>query len=209
MEFPETRRSFIHGAAAGGAAALTFKYLGGQASAGAPASLLDGAGTEVEVLARLLDIEQLVVFSYRHVLGSVRLSSSVRSTLRRFLGQEIVHARTLAGELSRGGHRAPVPPTSVRAVDGGLAALGMHKALEDVHTEFQALLLLQSVEGVEQHAFHEAVTKLSSGTVGQLAAQMLTCDAQQWTVLTERLRHGNVQRAVPYAFAPLAAELKA
>jgi hypothetical protein len=133
----------------------------------------------------------------------------VESTLRRFLGQEVIHTRALAAELSRGGRGVPAPPTTVGSVEGAWAALGMHRRLDQVHSEFQALLLLQSIEGVEQHAFHEAVTKLSSGQLGQLTAQMLTCDAQQWTVLTERLRHGNVQRAVPYAFAPLAPELKA
>jgi hypothetical protein len=204
MGFPETRRGFIRGAVAGGAAV----YLAAR-PARPSADLLDGASSELEVLTRLVDIQQLVVFSYRHVLAaSVRLSVPIESTLRRFLGQEVVHTRTLAVQLSRGGRGVPTPPRSVKSVDRAWAALGMHKRLDQLQSEFQALLLLQSVEGVEQHAFHEAVTKLSSGTVGQLSAQMLTCEAQQWTVLTERLRHGNVQRAVPYAFAPLGPELK-
>src|SRR5438067_2793363 len=173
----ETRRGFVRGVVAGGAAAL---FVGAQddEAAGGP---LDGASSEVEVLARVVDIEQLVVFSYRHVLGSVRLSPSVGSILRRFLGQEVIHEQAVAGELRRRGRRVPAPPSSVQVVDGGWAALGMHKRLEQTRTEPEALLLLQTIEGVEQHAFHDAIVKLSSGMVGQLAAEILTCEAQQWT----------------------------
>lgn len=188
--------------------ALTGAYLGG-AAARAAAGPLDGASSELEVLVRLLDIEQLVVFSYRHIPDRIRLSASVGSTLRQFLAQELVHVHTLAAELARRGRGMPASPRSVQAVDGALAALGLHKRLAKVHNEAHALGLLQSLESLEQFALHDAIVKLSSGSLGRLAAQILTCEAQHWTVVTELLRNGNVQRAVPYAFAPLTSELKA
>ena len=199
-----TRRGFVRGVLAGGAATLVFSGRSAEAAAPNP---LDGAVGDPAILARLAQIEQLVVFSYRHLIGAVSLSAVGGSTLRRFLAQERVHLQVLSTQLSRHSASLPAAPTSVGAADRALVRLGVPGSLERVRLEGQALGLLIDIETVEEEAFHAAVGKLSDLGLVKLAAQSGTCDSQHWTVLSALRHGGDATQAVPHAFAPLATEL--
>ncbi len=187
-----TRRDFARSALAG----LVAVAASDSVAAGSP---LDGAVGDTEIVSKLVQIEQLVVFSYRYLLPR-----APGATLREFLAQEVIHVRTL-GALAR---HVPAPPSSAAAVDKSLSALGVGKRIEQAHSESEALRTLLAIETLEENAFHEAIGKLSSLAFVRVAAQILTCDAQHATVLGGRVYGGNVQRAVPHAFVPLSAELK-
>ncbi len=205
----DTRRGFIRGALVRGAAVGAVVPLALDASpADAAPDPLAGAVSEVDVLTRLIEIEQAVVFSYRHMVASVRLSPRTGSMLKRFLSQELEHVRALAAELSRRGQRAPAPPTSLQAVDRELESLAVGGTLEQAHLEWQAVNLLIHIETAEEQAFHAGIMKVASPSLATLFARSVTCDAQHWTVLSELAHAGDVERAVPHAFVPLAAELR-
>ncbi len=201
----DTRRGFVRGAL-GGAVAAGFMAARSQPAA---AGLLTGAGSDGELLEKLLGIEQAVIYAYRHLIASIRPPASVASTLRKFLGHELVHARMLSDELSRRGRKPPAPPRSASAVDAVLTALGVNGRLEQIHGWEQALQLLVFVEWGEAGAYHDAILKLADPALVRLATQILTCEGQQSTVLIELAHHGDVQRAVPHAFLPLVPELAA
>jgi hypothetical protein len=205
MERHDTRRGFVRGALASAVAAGVMAARGQPAAAGS----LTGASTDGELLEKLLGVEQAVMYAYRYLIGAVRPSGSAASTLRAFLGHELIHARTLGDELARRGRRPPAPPRSASAVDGVLMALGVNGRLEQIHGVEQALQLLVFVEWGEAGAYHDAIVKLADPALVRLATQILTCEGQQSTVLIELAHHGNVQRAVPHAFLPLVPELAA
>jgi hypothetical protein len=204
MELRDTRRGFVRGAL-GGAVAASFL----RASPPAAAGSLAAASSDSEVLERLLGVEQAIIYTYRYLIRSTRPSGSFLSTLRRFEGHELVHERTLSQEIARRGRRPPPPPRSVSTVDGVLASLGVNGKLEQIQTAQQAVQQLVWIEWGEAGAYHDAILKLASPTLLQLAAQILTCEGQQSTVLIELAHNGNVQRAVPHAFLPLVPELAA
>jgi hypothetical protein len=204
-----TRRGFVRGAVGGALAAAVGGLAFGFESAGAAPNPLAGAVSEVDVLTRLMEIEQTVVFCYRHVIAQGRLSPRTGSTLRRFLNQELEHVRTLASELSRRGGKPPAPPTSIVEVDRELGVLAVSGRLEQAKLEWQVLNLLTRIETAEEQAYYNGVLKVRSATLATLFARSLTCDAQHWTVLSELSHAGDVERAVPHAFVPLAPELRA
>jgi hypothetical protein len=199
-----SRRGLLAGGAAFALAGLAFDA---DAAAAAPDPLA-GAMSEVQVLARLVTIEQSVAFAYRHVLGSVHLSAGTAGALKRFLGHELEHVRVLSSELSRRGGKVPAPPHSVAAVDAVLASLAVSGKLEQVRREWEAIPFLIPVETAEEQSFHAAILRFHSSALALLAARSVTCDAQHWTVLSELAHAGDVDRAVPRAFVPLAAELR-
>jgi hypothetical protein len=197
------------GLLAGGAALALAGLVSEAKAAAASPDPLAGAVSEEEVLARLVTIEQSVVFGYRHVLGSVHLSAGTASALRRFLGQELEHVRVLSSELLRRGGKVPAPPAKVAAVDRVLASLAVSGKLEQPRREWEAIRFLIPVETAEEQSYHAAIVRFQSPALALLAARSVTCDAQHWTVLSELANAGDVDRAVPRAFVPLAAELSA
>jgi hypothetical protein len=190
-----------------GGAALAVAGLMTEAAAATPDPLA-GAVSEVQVLARLVTIQQSVASCYRHVLGSVHLSAGNASALKRFLGHERQHVRALSSELVRRGGKVPAPPASAAAVDRVLASLAVSGKLEQVRQEWEAIAFLIPVETAEEQSFHAAILRFQSPALALLAARSVTCDAQHWTVLSELLHAGDVDRAVPRAFVPLATELR-
>ena len=205
-----SRRGLLAGGTAVALAALlseTGWVSEAQAAAAAPDPLA-GAVSEVQVLARLITIQQSVAFCYRHVLGSVHLSAGTASALKRFLGHELQHVRVLSSELVRRGGKVPTPPASVAAVDRVLASLAVSGKLEQARREWEAIAFLIPVETAEEQSYHAAILRFQSPTLALLAARSVTCDAQHWTVLSELAHAGDVYRAVPHAFVPLAAELR-
>lgn len=185
-----TRRELVVGAGAGaGATAL------------APAGALAAPGGDGGILIRTLEVEQLLVFSYRTALGSGALTAAVQSTVRELLGHELVHVATLEQELARlGSDNVPSGPADVAAAQRQLASYRVHRSLSRLHSQHDCLRLLIDVESIAEGAYFTAIAKLSDPELLRIATEVLGCEAQHWTLLSSIQHHGDVKRAVPYPF---------
>jgi ferritin-like protein len=185
-----TRRELVQRAFAGGLVA-SLVWTGGAAAQ---------PETDGEVLEDVLGIESLVVFVYARVLGLGLLSPHGGSIVSQLLRHEHAHAQALAPlVVALGG--APTPsPADANAADGMLAALHVSGRLADLRTEHDCLQLLGSLEGAVLAAYYAAMSKLSLTPAVTTVAQIMACEAQHATLLSDLLHPGNVLDAVPSPF---------
>ncbi len=193
-----TRRELIGGGILGSVAALGGRSAQPDASVAATASLLDGAHGGPALIHRLLQIEQLLVFAYAHVLSSGSLSSPSAATVGGFLSHERTHAKLFSAELVRLGETPPAPPTDLDAISRQLASLDVPGSLRHINDEAGAIRYLIGVETLAERAYYQAMSKLSESRLLVLAASVMGCEAQHWTSLSGLLHAGDIYRAVPY-----------
>jgi hypothetical protein len=183
-----TRRRLV----AGGAAAL--------ACAAACADARADASSDGGELQKTLEVEQLVVISYRRALAGGALAAAVEQRVRTLLAQELDHVATLELELDRRGVAVPNPPTAVSAVQAALARHQLSVDLTRLHTQHDYLRLLIDVETVVEAAYFAAISKLGDASLVRLCVEAMGGEAQHWTVLSALQHPGQVAAAVPYAF---------
>jgi hypothetical protein len=198
-----TRRDLLRGALAGGGAVTLGLAVTGGVAAADTLDPLRGANTDGQVLARLMEFEQLEIYAYGHIERTSVLSAEARATVSHFLAQEHTHAALLSAQLKKRGVALPAPPSSVPDADRRLAALLVARRLDDTHGETAAVHLLIGIETVAETIYHLAIEKLT-GALPELAARILGCEAQHWTGLSSVLHDGDPVRAVPSEFAPFA-----
>jgi Ferritin-like domain len=187
-----TRRELIlRGAAAAGVAALGAGAVVPEASASSPA----GDDDELQSLAA---VEQLSAFAYAHVLAAASLSAASASRLRTFLAHEREHLRLLSDALVRAGMAPPRAPADIEAANRQLSALHVPGSLQQVRSEDDALHYMIGVETLAEGAYYSAMSRLSDDSLLVLAAQVMSCEAQHWTGLSDLLHAGDVYRSVPY-----------
>ncbi len=197
-----TRRRFLRGAIAGGAA-MAGLGLGGESALASTSAPLRGARGDTQLLGRLIDYEQVAEFAYSYLARSATLSAQGKRILARFLGQEREHAKLLSSALAARGESLSAPQRSVAAADRELARLRVSGRLDQAHQQDSAVRLLISVEGVGQNLYYAAIERLSSPTLLGLAAEILACEGQHWTGLSNVLHSGQPGTTVPHAFVPL------
>lgn len=192
-----TRRALL---VAGASAGVAVTVAGaGPASAAERAQVAISASESDQMrLYRLLQVELLVLFAYRHVLGSSILRPHARAALAPLRANEEAHVRLLSATLSGVGGALPAPPASVAAADQDLAGRRVRGRLGQLKGQKDALGLLLAVERVVVGAYYVALLKLESPQLITLAAQIMANDAQHEALIGEVLYHGNSQRAVPY-----------
>ncbi len=195
-----TRRGLLRGGLAGGAALAVLGLEGEAAWAGTPA-LLRGAHGDLEIMSRLLRYEQLAEFAYSYLGRSAALSARGRATLVRFGSQERRHAQLLIGELSQATAYAPAKGTT--AADGELAQLGVQGRLEQARSEQAAIRLLISIETAGEALYYAAIERLESFALLELSAQILACEGQHWSGLSNLLHPDQPGITAPHAFVPL------
>jgi hypothetical protein len=157
------------------------------------------AQSDAAVLARTLQIEQLVLIAYRQAVGSGALGPTVIGPLRALLSQELEHVATLEHGLRGLGASVPAPP----AVASAQAALVRHHvfaSLTRLRTQHECLRLLIDVESLAEGAYFSAISKLSDPGLLRTSTEIMGCEAQHWTLLSALQHRGNVDRAVPYPF---------
>ncbi len=158
------------------------------------------AQSQGEVLSRVLRVEQIASFSYRHVLGSAALAPSDGAAVRDLATQDDAHAAPLTSALSRLGEPPPTPPADVQAADRALRTLPISGRLAGLRSRPQARELLLELEEVAVGACYTAVAELRDPQLVQTVAQVMANHAQHATAL-RRLRHGrDLAGSVPYAF---------
>jgi Ferritin-like domain len=186
-----TRRELIlRGAVAG---------LGGAGvAARSPTALAATPAGDAGELRSLVIVEQLIAFTYGHVLEMAALSPPAASSLRSFLAHEREHVRLLSAALVRLGEAPPAPPSDVEAASRELARLNVPGSLQAVKSQDDALHYLIGVETLAEGAYYSSMSRLSDQRALVLAAQVMSCEAQHWTALSGLLHAGDVYRAVPY-----------
>lgn len=164
-----------------------------------PVAALAAARTDAEATRGLVRVELLLTFVYQRVLASGLLSASAEAVARELLGHEQAHEEILARELSRLGGTAPQSPATVAAADRALAARHVGRKLAGLRTGRGCLRLLVAVEGAAEGAYYNAMSKLRDPALLETGAEIMACEAQHATVLSELLHPGDVARAVPDA----------
>lgn len=201
-----SRREVIRGGLQGGAAALA-----GHAALASPAALAASrpsstgvaklfaqASSDADVLRGLITVEQLLVFSYEHLLSAGGLSESTKPLISSFLAQERAHLTLLTAALKRRGETAPSPPSTVAEASRELAQLGAPGSLRLSHAEVDSVHYLIGAETVTEGAYYGAMSKLADAKLAVTAAEIMACQAQHWSSLSGLLHAGDVNRAVPY-----------
>ena len=158
------------------------------------------AQSDAAVLARTLQIEQLVSIAYRQAIGSGALGPTVIGPLRALLSQELEHVATLEHGLRGLGASVPAPPAGVASAQAALVRHHVFASLTRLRTQHECLRLLIDVESLAEGAYFSAISKLSDPGLLRTSTEIMGCEAQHWTLLSALQHHGNVDRAVPYPF---------
>jgi Ferritin-like domain len=197
-----TRRELAAGAVAtlGAAAGAALAGPGGAGPAPAGAAVLPPQ-TEPEVLTKALLIERLMVLAYRRVLGSGRLTPGVAKTVGGMLTDEIEHVSAIAARAAEIGLVAPTSPLDVDTAEALLAKYHVMGNLRNLpRTEGDCLVLLVDLESVAEGAYFNGLRDLHTAGLIRLSAEIMSCEAQHWTVLMELLNPGMIVKAVPWPF---------
>jgi Ferritin-like domain len=156
--------------------------------------------TDPQIVSALLESEQLAVFAYLHVLHTGLLSDASHRAVRPMLGHERTHNRVLTSVLLRLGGTPPRSQLSVANADKLLTASRQPSSLTQLRNEHDAILLLIRLEFALEGFYYAAMSKLQDTHAVGTLAQVMANEAQHASVLSELIRPGNVNKAVPSAF---------
>jgi Ferritin-like domain len=101
-----------------------------------------------------------------------------------FPAHEREHVRVLSSELERRGGTPPAPPARQPASPSNSPDAVRH---------------LISLETLAEAAYYGSMARLSDPGLMRLAAELMCCEAQHWSALSELLHSGDVYSAVPTA----------
>lgn len=188
---PPTRRELL---LAGVAGAL----LAPAAAAASSARADPKPFSETDRLQRLIRLELLLLFCYRHILASSVLSRRAAGTLTPFVAHEEAHIGALERLLLVRGGSVPAPPASVAAANRDLAHRKVGGRLGQLRGDLDAVRLLLTLEQVTIGAYFVALTKLQDSELIVLVAQIMGNEAQHDAMLGLLLPPGKPASAVPY-----------
>lgn len=188
-----TRRELL--AASAGGVALVFP-----ATALAATSVAARPDPPDERLRRLITVELLLDYCYRHVLGTSLLTPAARPVLELQARHELAHLQALSVELTRlsPSGATPVGPTGLAAANRDLARRNVTARVGQLRGERDALRLLLEVERVVGGAYFVALTKLEDPRLIGLAIAIMSVEAQHEALIGDLLYPGDAQRSVPY-----------
>lgn len=153
-----------------------------------------------ERLQRLIGVELLLAFCYRHILASSILSPRARRTVTPFVAHEQAHIAALQRLLRARGGRMPAPPADVQAANRDLAQHKVGGRLGQLKGDLDAVRLLLTTEQVTIGAYDIALTTLEGvdADTTELFCQIMATEAQHDAVLGLLLPPGRIGSAVPY-----------
>lgn len=187
----QTRRELLLSGAAGAGGVLL-------AAASAQAAQTARNAFEIDRLQRLIRVELLLLFCYRHVLASPVLTPKSRRTLTPFIAHERAHILALERLLRAGGGAVPPPPASVAAANRDLAHRRIGGRLGQLRGDLDAVRLLLTLEQVTIGAYFVALMKLQDTDLIELVAQIMANEAQHDAMLGLLLPPHKPASAVPY-----------
>jgi Ferritin-like domain len=190
-----TRRELLGAAGIAGAAGM----LGLPAAAVAATSTTsEHPFSETDRLQRLVRLELLLLYCYRHVLGSSVLGPRAQRALAPFVGHEEAHINALETHLKARGGVVPSGPDSVKTANRYLARRGVGGRLGQLKGSRDALYLLLTLEQVTIGAYFVALTKLNDSELIGLVCQIMANEAQHDAVIGLSLPKATPGTAVPY-----------
>ncbi len=157
------------------------------------------AESDAQLIATALSVQQLEVFAYRRLLASTRLDGDAEVLLTHLLELELEHVAALSAEVQRLGERVPGGPTDVAVADRELGRHPVAGRLAGSRSQHDCVKLLIDLESVAEGACYAAIVRLADAQVARLVAEVMSSEAQQWTLL-DQLQHHDVLRAVPGPF---------
>lgn len=169
------------------------------AAAAATTSSAQPPVSETDRLQRLVRLELLLLYCYRHVLDSGILHPHAQRTLATFPDHEQAHVTALERRLTARGGAVPPGPDSVAAANRYLANRGVGGRLGQLKGAQDALYLLLTVEQVTIGAYFVALTKLSDPELIKLACEIIANEAQHDAMIGLTLAKNTPATAVPYA----------
>lgn len=198
-----SRRALIAGGAGIARTAVATGVASGIALTGAAAIAEDAAAATAPVpvpdrLARLIRVELLLLFCYRHVLASSILRASTRARLEPFVAHEEAHIAALSARLRARGGSIPAGPADVRTANRDLAHRKVGGRLGALKGDLDAVRLLLALEQVTIGAYFVALTKLDEPELITLIAEIMGNDAQHDAMLGLSLPPYKPGSAAPY-----------
>jgi hypothetical protein len=194
MSARATRRELIAAGAASAAGLLALP----SAAAAATSSAAQAPVSETDRLQRLIRLELLLLYSYRHILDSGILGPHAQRTLAPFPGHEQAHIAALERRLTARGGTVPPGPASIATANRYLANRGVGGRLGQLKGDRDALYLLLTLEQVTIGAYFVALTKLRDRELIQLACEIMANEAQHDAMIGLTLPKGTPASAVPY-----------
>ncbi|MGA9857280.1 MAG: ferritin-like domain-containing protein [Solirubrobacteraceae bacterium] len=188
---PLNRRELITGGVAGAASAMLVAQSAGAAQTQAPVSVTDR-------LQRLIRIELLLLFSYRHVLGSSILTPATQQRLSPFVAHEEAHIAALEQRLRARGGAVPAGPPDEKTANRYLAHRKIGGRLGALKGDLDAVRLLLALEQVTIGAYFVALTKLNDPDLIVLITEIMGNEAQHDAMLGLSLPPFKPGSAVPY-----------
>jgi ferritin-like protein len=196
MPAASTRRQLLAGGV-GAAAGLSviapgvaWADSGDQSDSKLPPKVQDG-----KVLQRLLEAERLLQYGYEHALGSGYLKHTAQQLALQQLAHEQAHVTMLQEQLKA----LSLPNAALQKKSTE------HFPPEDVSSLFKAakhekdqLQVIVQIENLAQSSYFKAAGGFHDRRLVRLAAEILACEAQHWTMLVDLLHKGDATRAVPH-----------
>jgi hypothetical protein len=192
-----TRRELLGAGAAGAAGLLAVP---GAAAAGTSTTVTTSEPpvSEATRLERLIRLEMLLLYCYRHVLGSSILGPRVHRIVAPYEGHEEAHITALEARLkARGGTVAP-GPGSVKAANHDLSHRKVAGRLGQLKGEQDALNLLRTLEQVTIGAYFVALTTVGDPELIRLICQIMGNEAQHDAMIGYAMPKATLGSAVPY-----------
>ena len=191
-----TRRGLLTGWGVTAAGTGFFALLGGHA-ADAQAS----APAEADLIAALLQVEQVLVIAYRQAFRSQQLGKRAAARLRPLDAHARAHVSMLRQQLDLLGSASPPPHTPDLAdAQKLLSAHQVSQSLIGLRSEGDCLRLLLAAENVVIGAFFKVMSQLASPARLRLAAGIMAGEAQHALVLGELLHPRDITQAAPNPF---------
>ncbi|MFL5865281.1 MAG: ferritin-like domain-containing protein [Solirubrobacteraceae bacterium] len=186
-----TRRELLTAGVAGAVGLLTVPATTAAATHVTPFS-------ETDRLQRLIRVEHLLLYCYRHVLGSSLLGPRARRTLMPFPGHEEAHISSLEARLRARGGTVPPGPDSIATANRYLARRGIGGRLGQLKGGRDALYLLLTLEQVTIGAYFVALTKFQDRELITLACEIIGNEAQHDAMIGLVLPKATPASAAPY-----------
>jgi ferritin-like protein len=191
---PSTRRQLLLGGvgAAAGLSAVAPALARADSSdqgggAKRPPKVQDG----IEIQKLLAD-EALLMYGYEHALGTGLLNHDARELCLLQLAHEEAHVAALHSALD-----VRLPP-----IDHGQPDRSLRQAVDDLFNlaqhEREVLQVIVQIENVAQSGYFRAASLFHDPKLVRLAAEVLACEGQHWTMLVDLLHRGDATQAVPH-----------
>jgi rubrerythrin len=199
MSDRSTRRQLLAGGVglAAGLSAITPAVV--EADSGATAQKqLPPKLQDAKTLERLLYNERLLMYGYEHALETGLLKHDSRELALRQLAHEEAHVATLKAHLKA----LNLPKKTVEGPKRQQPLAFPPQAVTDLFNaaehEKDALQVIVQIESVAESGYFVAAAAFHDPQLIRLAAEILACEAQHWTMLVALLHRGDATQAVPH-----------